>query len=71
MLTAVIVDRLIELPDQALIAHAVYTYLVRYVPVPPIGANGWETLSTVCSNWGIITILLKPPVWSLVVSAED
>ncbi|CDO74441.1 hypothetical protein BN946_scf184972.g8 [Trametes cinnabarina] len=37
---------LIEVADQALIAHAVYTYLV--------------------SNWGVITILLAPPVWSLI-----
>ncbi|KAL7279869.1 hypothetical protein ACG7TL_006278 [Trametes sanguinea] len=37
---------LIEVADQALIAHAVYTYLV--------------------SNWGVITILLSPPVWSLI-----
>ena len=35
VLTAVDVCRLIELADQALISHAVYTYLVRYVPVPP------------------------------------
>ncbi|KAI9058474.1 hypothetical protein FKP32DRAFT_1680873 [Trametes sanguinea] len=37
---------LIEVADQALIAHAVYTYLV--------------------SNWGVITVLLSPPVWSLI-----
>ncbi|EJF63324.1 hypothetical protein BD309DRAFT_949383 [Dichomitus squalens] len=37
---------LLELADQALISHAVYTYTV--------------------SNWGVLTILLKPPVWSLV-----
>ncbi|RPD77708.1 hypothetical protein L226DRAFT_568724 [Lentinus tigrinus ALCF2SS1-7] len=37
---------LLEVGDQCLIAHAVYTYLV--------------------SNWGVVTILLAPPVWSLV-----
>ncbi|KAI0335801.1 hypothetical protein GY45DRAFT_703731 [Cubamyces sp. BRFM 1775] len=37
---------LIEVADQVLIAHAVYTYLV--------------------SNWGIVTILIAPPVWSLI-----
>ncbi|KAI0754875.1 hypothetical protein C8Q80DRAFT_1266413 [Daedaleopsis nitida] len=37
---------LIEFGDQALIAHAVYTYLI--------------------SNWGLLTILVAPPVWSLI-----
>ncbi|TFK93089.1 hypothetical protein K466DRAFT_161092 [Polyporus arcularius HHB13444] len=37
---------LLEVGDQCLIAHAVYTYLV--------------------SNWGLVTILLAKPVWSLV-----
>ncbi|KAI0647960.1 hypothetical protein C8Q79DRAFT_1008335 [Trametes meyenii] len=37
---------LIELADQALISHAVYSYLV--------------------SNWGVITILTSPPIWSLI-----
>ncbi|KAI0667616.1 hypothetical protein C8Q78DRAFT_981628 [Trametes maxima] len=37
---------LIELADQALISHAVYSYLV--------------------SNWGVVTILTSPPIWSLI-----
>ncbi|KAI0632215.1 hypothetical protein C8Q77DRAFT_909353 [Trametes polyzona] len=37
---------LIEIADQALIAHAVYSYVV--------------------TNWGVITILFAPPVWSLI-----
>ncbi|KAL1950560.1 hypothetical protein VTO73DRAFT_5684 [Trametes versicolor] len=37
---------LIELADQALISHAVYSYLV--------------------TNWGIVTILVAKPIWSLI-----
>ncbi|KAI0657330.1 hypothetical protein C8Q70DRAFT_919562 [Cubamyces menziesii] len=41
-----VAKKLIEVADQALIAHAVYTYLV--------------------SNWGVVTILIAPPIWSLI-----
>ncbi|KAH9891742.1 hypothetical protein C8Q73DRAFT_650522 [Cubamyces lactineus] len=41
-----VASMLIEVADQVLIAHAVYTYLV--------------------SNWGVVTILIAPPVWSLI-----
>ncbi|OBZ68986.1 hypothetical protein A0H81_11330 [Grifola frondosa] len=37
----------LETADQALIAHALYTYLV--------------------SDWGVVQILLEPPIWSLIV----